>query len=49
MCCRCWSWRTGPVWSDSDHGISLDVAPLLETVDDLKNGPAIMETLLARQ
>jgi phosphoenolpyruvate carboxylase len=33
--------------ADDSHEISLDVAPLLETVDDLKNGPAIMESLLA--
>jgi phosphoenolpyruvate carboxylase len=33
--------------ADGSHGISLDVAPLLETVDDLKNGPAIMESLLS--
>jgi phosphoenolpyruvate carboxylase len=35
--------------TDEDNHIALDVAPLLETVDDLENGPAIMETLLADQ
>ncbi|MBT8132077.1 MAG: phosphoenolpyruvate carboxylase, partial [Gammaproteobacteria bacterium] len=33
--------------SDSNQHIHLDVAPLLETVDDLENGPAIMRALLA--
>ena len=33
--------------ADGGRGISLDVAPLLETVDDLKNGPAIMGSLLS--
>ena len=33
--------------ADEHNHIALDVAPLLETVDDLQNGPAIMETLLA--
>jgi phosphoenolpyruvate carboxylase len=30
---------------DADGGIPLDVAPLLETVDDLKNGETILERL----
>jgi len=29
------------------HEVPLDIAPLLETVDDLKNGPEIMQSLLA--
>ncbi|MDH4047811.1 MAG: phosphoenolpyruvate carboxylase [Gammaproteobacteria bacterium] len=29
--------------------VPLDIAPLLETVDDLKNGPAILEELLANE
>jgi phosphoenolpyruvate carboxylase len=31
---------------DGSAGIPLDVAPLLETVEDLENGPAIMQALL---
>ncbi len=29
--------------------VPLDIAPLLETVDDLKNGPAILESLLSNK
>lgn len=29
--------------------VPLDIAPLLETVDDLRNGPAILESLLANE
>ncbi len=32
---------------DADGNVPLDVAPLLETVDDLKNGPAIFRSLLS--
>ncbi|MDH3768268.1 MAG: phosphoenolpyruvate carboxylase [Gammaproteobacteria bacterium] len=35
--------------SDANDHISLDVAPLLDTVDDLKNGPHIMRTLLGNR
>ncbi|MBT8135679.1 MAG: phosphoenolpyruvate carboxylase [Gammaproteobacteria bacterium] len=33
--------------ADARDRISLDIAPLLETVNDLNNGPAIMRTLFA--
>jgi phosphoenolpyruvate carboxylase len=46
MCLRCWRLRMSPVCVDGGS-VPLDVAPLLETVDDLAAGREILGALFA--
>ncbi len=43
-----WLWKQTGNWTESDPGKSVifPIAPLLETIDDLKEGPAILEGML---